>query len=104
MVNSEHPPSIETEFSNLSITTASNATDATSAIDPIATNPTGTTFSNHTNFGGMTYMATPNRCYICSRTRTPYWRKGIYNGQQVNLCNPCGLNYMKTEKKSSSKV
>ncbi|KAM9977766.1 hypothetical protein ACTFIR_011638 [Dictyostelium discoideum] len=41
----------------------------------------------------------PECCYVCKVTETSYWRRGTDNGVVVDLCNSCGLYYMKKEKK-----
>ncbi|KAM9993063.1 hypothetical protein ACTFIY_010524 [Dictyostelium cf. discoideum] len=41
----------------------------------------------------------PENCYVCRVTETPYWRRGTDEGEIVDLCNACGLHYMKLEKK-----
>ncbi|KAM9968357.1 hypothetical protein ACTFIW_002795 [Dictyostelium discoideum] len=40
----------------------------------------------------------PENCYVCRVTETPYFRKGTDEGVVVDLCNACGLYYMKLEK------
>ncbi|KAM9993046.1 hypothetical protein ACTFIY_010491 [Dictyostelium cf. discoideum] len=48
---------------------------------------------------GRPAKTTPECCYVCRRTETPYWRRGRNGDLIVDLCNACGLHYMKKDKK-----
>ncbi|KAM9993086.1 hypothetical protein ACTFIY_010518 [Dictyostelium cf. discoideum] len=84
----------------------SATTDDTTAIDStntIATTDaaisTSTTENTIKKKGRPLLKEVPENCYVCGVTETPYWRKGTDDGEAIDLCNACGLYYMKLEKK-----
>ncbi|KAN0025552.1 hypothetical protein ACTFIU_001829 [Dictyostelium citrinum] len=84
-------------------TTTTDANIVTDGINSIATTDAETTTTTTTTTTkkkrGRPTKVIPDNCYVCRRTKTPYWRKGTDNDVVVDLCNACGLHYMKKEKK-----
>ncbi|EAL64017.1 hypothetical protein DDB_G0286839 [Dictyostelium discoideum AX4] len=94
------------ETENLTTTSTADTTATTDTAD--TTDGTNTRTSNtssddttteSTKKRGRPSKIQPDSCYVCRRTFTSYWRKGIFNDQNEDLCNPCGLNYLKKGKK-----
>ncbi|EAL67121.1 hypothetical protein DDB_G0280639 [Dictyostelium discoideum AX4] len=82
---------------------SSATTGDTTAIDGTNTNVTTDTTTIETTMKKKgrppLFKEIPENCYVCGVTETPYWRRGTDEGVMVDLCNACGLRYMKLEKK-----
>ncbi|KAN0030660.1 hypothetical protein ACTA71_009301 [Dictyostelium dimigraforme] len=78
---------------------ASSSTSSTTTTTTTTSTSTSTSTSPTKRKRGRPAKITPENCYVCRRTETPYWRKGRNGDLIVDLCNACGLHYMKKDKK-----
>ncbi|KAK5584081.1 hypothetical protein RB653_005688 [Dictyostelium firmibasis] len=67
-----------------------------------STTPTPITISTTTSSvkkRGRPTKKSPDRCFACKITNSPYWRKSLEGNSVVDLCNSCGLDYIKKYRK-----
>ncbi|KAM9985264.1 hypothetical protein ACTFIZ_008791 [Dictyostelium cf. discoideum] len=76
-----------------------NFTKNVPSTNSTTTTTTTTTTAPTKKKRGRPAKITPEFCYVCRRTETPYWRRGRNGDLIVDLCNACGLHYMKKDKK-----
>ncbi|KAM9998677.1 hypothetical protein ACTFIY_008316 [Dictyostelium cf. discoideum] len=80
-------------------TDTADTTDTTDSTNTTTSNTSSDDTAEQIKKRGRPSKIQPDSCYVCRRTLTSYWRKGIFNDQNEDLCNPCGLNYLKKGKK-----
>ncbi|KAM9998655.1 hypothetical protein ACTFIY_008314 [Dictyostelium cf. discoideum] len=95
--DSTPPPSSKTK--EISKTNTSGIVSTATTTTPNGTTATTDDTTEESKRKGRPPKVVPECCYVCRVTSSPYWRRGTDNDVVVDLCNACGLYYMKKEKK-----